>query len=267
MQAYHFTGNTLRDGRPVPPVGEKLAFDGELVLCECGLHASLQPFDALQYAPGPMLHLVECGGTVLHQDDKLVCTERTILKSIDATQILRRFAADQALSVAHLWNMPPIVREYLETLDEGKRAEAAARAADRAAARAAARAADAAWAAARAAVWAADRAAFNKMVNTHFPRGSSTMDKTEPTAAAMRVSQDIFGTFQGQSNVQEAIEIDRMTGLSELITACDHFCRWVEQNAELVDGCMYLRGLAEPDLQLAADSGRDALRIARQGRK
>ena len=41
-------------------------------------------------------------------------------------------AADQALSVAHLWDMPDIVREYLTTLDESKRVDAAeaARAAD-----------------------------------------------------------------------------------------------------------------------------------------
>ena len=35
-------------------------------------------------------------------------------------------ACQQALSVAHLWNMPRIVREYLETQDESKRAAACA---------------------------------------------------------------------------------------------------------------------------------------------
>ena len=54
---------------------------------------------------------------------------------------MRRFAADQALSVAHLWDMPQIVREYLTTLDESKR--------------------NAAWDAARSAAWSAARNARN----------------------------------------------------------------------------------------------------------
>jgi hypothetical protein len=72
-----------------------------------------------------MLHRVSYGGRVAEQDDKGVSSERTILASIDATQLLRRFAADQALSVAHLWAMPETVREYLTTLDESTRAAAA----------------------------------------------------------------------------------------------------------------------------------------------
>lgn len=50
--AWHFVGETLRDGRPVPPDGEWLTHDGVCVLCESGLHASRDPFDALYHAPG-----------------------------------------------------------------------------------------------------------------------------------------------------------------------------------------------------------------------
>ena len=157
--AYHFTGNKLRDGRPIPAIGETLRHTDDLILCVQGLHWSRQPFDALQYAPGPYLHRVRVGGQIVEQDDKGASTERTILATIDATDLLRRFAADRALSVAHLWNMPQIVRDYLMTLDERKRAAAgaAARAAARAAAAGAALAAaqEAAWAAALAAAWAA----------------------------------------------------------------------------------------------------------------
>jgi hypothetical protein len=86
------------------------------------LHASDYPFDALQYATGPMLHLVELRGEIIpHGTDKVVARERRIVASFDSTQLCRRFAADQALSVAHLWNMPDIVRGYLETLDESNR--------------------------------------------------------------------------------------------------------------------------------------------------
>jgi hypothetical protein len=58
---------------------------------------------------------------------------------------MRLFARRVALDVIHLWDAPPIVKEYLETGDESKRA----------AAWAAAR--DAAWDAARDAAWAAAR--------------------------------------------------------------------------------------------------------------
>ena len=188
--AYHFTGNTLRDGRPIPAIGETLRHEGKLIICHQGLHWSRDPFDALKYAPGPYLHRVRIGGQIVEQRDKGASTERTILATIDATHLLRRFAADQALSVAHLWKMPEVVREYLTTLDDTKRkaaraaaAEAAAGAAcaTRDAARAAAAAcatgaADAAWYAARAAAawaaaacagaaaWAAARADFNSRV-------------------------------------------------------------------------------------------------------
>jgi hypothetical protein len=148
--AYHFTGRALRDGRPIPAIGETLRHEGKLIICGQGRHWSRQPFDALKYAPGPYLHRVRVGGQIVEQDDKGASTERTILATIDATDLLRRFAADQALSVAHMWNMPQIVREYLTTLDDTNRSAARA---------AAARAAAAAWAAARAAAAAAAAAA------------------------------------------------------------------------------------------------------------
>lgn len=157
--AYHFTADTLRDGRPIPPIGETLVHEGPVEICCSGLHASEHPLDAAKYAPGPMLHKVRCEEIEAAQDDKLVCRKRTILATIDARHLLRRFAADQALSVAHLWDMPDVVRDYLTTLDDSKGAAAraaaldAARAAARAAAAAAARDAAAAWGAATDAAW------------------------------------------------------------------------------------------------------------------
>ena len=145
-QGYWFSGDKLRDGRPIPKIGTWLRHKGPLVPCESGLHWSACPFDALQYAPGPLLHRVECRGkTIPHGNpiDKFCSRERRIVATIDATYLLRRFAADQALGVAHLWSMPQIVRKYLESLDEAKRDAAR----------------DAAWAAARAAALDAARAA------------------------------------------------------------------------------------------------------------
>ena len=161
-RAYHFVGDTLRDGRPVPPDGEWLTHDGPCVMCESGLHASEHPYDALQYAPGAILCLVEIEDEVARQDDKLLCRRRKIIARIDATQLLRRFARLCALDVIHLWDAPKIVLEYLETGDESKRAAAWAAAGDAAGDAAGAAAGDAAgaaaWAAAWDAAWAAARA-------------------------------------------------------------------------------------------------------------
>ena len=145
MRAWHFTNRTLRDGRPIPPVGEWLTHDGPVGMCQSGLHASRKALDALQYAPGDIVHLVECEDIVEEQGDKFVCRRRKILASVDATEILRAFARRQALSVIHLWEAPDVVKRYMETGDESLRAAAweAARAA----------AGDAVWGTARDAAW------------------------------------------------------------------------------------------------------------------
>jgi hypothetical protein len=172
MKAWHFVGDTLRDGRPVPSDGEVLVHGGPLKLCAFGLHASRNILDALRYAPGHTICRVEVGGEIIHGKDKLVCSERTILWRVSGEQVLRKFARMCALDVLHLWDAPAIVERYLKTGDESIRVAAArdaawaaagdaARAADRDAARAAVEAAagDAAGDAARAADRDAARAA------------------------------------------------------------------------------------------------------------
>ncbi len=182
--AYHFVADTLRDGRPIPADGEWLVHEGPAEICETGLHASAHPYDALQYAPGPTLCLVECEDIVAEHADKFVCRRRKIVKRIDSTELCRKFARHCALSVIHLWDAPQVVRDYLTTGDESLRDAAwdaawaaardaawdAARAAAWAAARDAARAAAwaAAWAAARDAAWDAHKAEFKRMVDEAF---------------------------------------------------------------------------------------------------
>lgn len=152
FRAWHFTesdgrgGAVLRDGRPVV-VGETLMHDeareGKIVPCERGLHASVRAIDALNYAPGHMVSLCVMSGSVINHNDKIVSTERTPLFLSDAEDCLRKFARLQALSVASAWEMPSVVREYLETGDSALRsaAECTAR--------------NAAWSAARNAAWSA----------------------------------------------------------------------------------------------------------------
>ena len=130
MKAWHFVNDTLRDGSPVPKDGEKLVFTGEPILCKQGYHASNSPFDALQYAPGNILCRVECGGTIIKDTDKFVCTERTIIKRMDVTGMLRYFARMQALSVIHLYpnGTDDVVFDFLMTGENANAAYAAAKA-------------------------------------------------------------------------------------------------------------------------------------------
>lgn len=148
VRAYHFVGETLRDGRPVPADGEWLDHDGPIKMCVSGLHASRRPWDALQYAPGSTLCLVECAGITEEQADKLVARRRRIVQRIDATDLLRGFARSEALRVVHLWACPDVVRRYVETGDEPLRA--------------------AAWTAAKAAAGAAAGARFDALVMEAF---------------------------------------------------------------------------------------------------
>ena len=150
VMGWHFTAETLRDGRPIPAVGEWLIYEGEVVMCESGLHASRKALHALDYAPSLICHRVECDDIVAEDDTKLVCRRRRIAGTMDADRtdaILSRFSRQCALSVIDKWNAPDIVRRYLVTGDETIRTAAG----------------DAAWAAARsaagAAAWAAARSA------------------------------------------------------------------------------------------------------------
>ncbi len=169
IAAWHFVGDALRDGRPIPADGEWLVHTGPVEICATGLHASRRPAHALQYAPGPVLCRVECDDVVDEGDDKLVCRRRRIVQRADITETLRYYARMQALSVIHLYDDPPdVVLDYLMTGDESIRAAAwaaaGAAAGDAAWAAAGAAAWDAAWAAARAAA----RAAFDALIYEQF---------------------------------------------------------------------------------------------------
>jgi hypothetical protein len=152
VKAWHFVGDNLRDGRPIPPDGETLIHDGPLAMCRCGLHGSPRLLDALRYAPGHTLCRTEHGGEIIHDADKLVSASRVILWRLDAEDLLRDFARRCALDVIDLWPAPEIVIKYLTGGDETFRA---------AAWDAASTAARDAWDAAGTAAWAARAAAWD----------------------------------------------------------------------------------------------------------
>lgn len=98
--AWHFLANNgrMRDGTPVE-VGRTYRGGRSLVLCKKGLHASVRALDALKYAPGSIVCLVECGGKIIHGSDKLVCSERRVLSMASVVRELNLFACDAAESV------------------------------------------------------------------------------------------------------------------------------------------------------------------------
>ena len=157
------------DGRKVE-VGVTHKVEGKLELCAHGLYASTKVSDALKYAPGRTLYLVELSGDVFHGDDKLCASERTYLKCFDAEALLREFARKQAL--INIDKIRPycsekdfsVIKTYLE---HGRKEDrSAARFAAWSAARSAARSAaeSAVWSAAESAARSAARSAANKML-------------------------------------------------------------------------------------------------------
>ena len=106
VTGWHFAGETLRDGQPLPKRGVTLVHDGDVVPCNSGLHLSVNPLDALAYAPGPMVAMVRGTGVcVPHGNpvDKWACSKRTALTNyVSATATLREFARLCALRAARV---------------------------------------------------------------------------------------------------------------------------------------------------------------------
>ena len=99
MKAFWFSKQDCKlqygDGR-MAEVGVTHTVEGELVLCERGLHASKRLLDAVKYAPDSMLWLVDVDGCIDGQD-KLCGRSRTYLAKFNAEDVLREFARKQAL--------------------------------------------------------------------------------------------------------------------------------------------------------------------------
>jgi len=127
QKAYWFGGYALPngDGRKVE-VGITHTVEPPIVPCNRGLHASVHPADALTYATTATLWLVDLGGEVVEECDKITASERTYLACIDATDLLREHALWCASQVLRLCDAPDIVRQYIATGDESMRAAARA---------------------------------------------------------------------------------------------------------------------------------------------
>jgi len=118
IRAWHFVDSHLRlrygDGRRVGAGRTYLASE-PIKLCVWGLHASVNPYHALTYAPGPFVCRVECSGKIIHGHDKLVCTSRKVLWMADASNVIGHFTRLCALDVIHLWSPHPETIKFLRT--------------------------------------------------------------------------------------------------------------------------------------------------------
>ena len=117
-RAYHFYGDCLRDGSRVPNRDEWLVHTAPIKLCSSGLHASFIPTDAMGYAPGPNMALVDVAGDMIQGEDKLVCTHRRIVKSMDVTNTVLTFVRTKIKELLPHWEeCPDIVTEYFNSYD------------------------------------------------------------------------------------------------------------------------------------------------------
>jgi len=82
--------------------GMTLTVEGDLKLCDNGIHYSERPINALKYAPGGHVCLVRPGQERLISDDKACAAEVVIVAHADATRVLHEFAiwcAERALAL------------------------------------------------------------------------------------------------------------------------------------------------------------------------
>ncbi len=119
VRAWHWLNASRKlgyeDGRTVTE-GEWL-HAGQLppILCRQGMHASVSPLHALQYAPGPVICRVEVRGDIQAGEDKIVGEERCVLWMVDATDTLRKFARLCALDHIDKWDREAVAERRIVT--------------------------------------------------------------------------------------------------------------------------------------------------------
>jgi hypothetical protein len=124
VRAWHFLptdGKTANRNRRKVEAGKTYSCRGPIVLCENAMHGSRRIIDALYYAPGPIVELVDIWGDVVEQSDKLGGRHRECLWMTDISDILHEFAcrcAEDALRKCgikdkHSWAAIEAKRKWL----------------------------------------------------------------------------------------------------------------------------------------------------------
>ncbi len=127
--AWHFGDRCLNYGdNRVMRIGVRQRFkpqhkNNKLIMCQCGLHASIDIMDALTYARGEIIRRVEISGSKIIKPDKICAEYRKTIWAIPGEKLLIRFACFCALDVKENWKtpIPDILLRWLRTQDEGIR--------------------------------------------------------------------------------------------------------------------------------------------------
>jgi hypothetical protein len=121
MKAFYFANTDRRlrfgDNRKIH-LGETHTIEGKPIMRERGLHASKKILNVLDYAPGPVIYIVDVSAEIV--ENGIICSKfRTYLKGdIDISHILCKFARMCLLDVIDLQETPNIIIRYLKTGDE-----------------------------------------------------------------------------------------------------------------------------------------------------
>jgi hypothetical protein len=158
--AWHWCAASMKTqhtGEVISPT-RKLTVRPPLRPCSVGLHASLDPFDALQYAPGTIICRVKLSGEIIKGDDKICAEHRELIWHANAETLLHEFACDCAERALHI---AKVTDQRCHDAIRAKRRWLKKEITDREL--------DAAWDAAWAAAWAAEtkwqRQEFNRRIN------------------------------------------------------------------------------------------------------
>ena len=168
--AWHFVTDDRMLAHQAPPMEVAPGYiygepNGDIIICERGMHASRTVYDALGFAQGSQLCRVRVWGDVQEQNDKIVGRYREVLAIRDVASELRLWGCWCIRNTPinggkAVWDLltDERSRKAIEVAERFARNEATREELD-AARDAAWAAASAAWAAAKAAAWAAASAA------------------------------------------------------------------------------------------------------------
>ena len=106
MKGYKFIQKdmTSKNGDEKWKLGEWKKFDGELVICSSGFHASPTPLDSLEYIYGDRWVVIEAGGPILKDKDKFCSSEMRLVKEIPVKKVLCWFAIACARRCLKYWD-------------------------------------------------------------------------------------------------------------------------------------------------------------------
>ena len=76
-------------------IGNTYEHEGEIKLCKSGFHYSREIRDAFLYVNGDHCVEIEAGGNIIEDDSKCVCSEITIVKELNITEILEILSKDE----------------------------------------------------------------------------------------------------------------------------------------------------------------------------